>query len=138
MRSTISVIGLLALTAVPVLAAVPARAAVKGTFIGPGTYATADGCEKLKALAAGADKNVGTVPETLTEDGFSSWEGTCTFTSFTEKDQGRMWSAAMNCAEGANEGPESDIFERMLDGSIKVTVMNSATTLVRCDADKGK
>ena len=138
MRKIYFAIGLIALTVDLSALNAPARAAVKGTFIGPGIYATQDGCEKLKALAAGGDKNVGTVPETLTEDGFSSWEGTCTFKSFTEKEKGRMWSAAMDCAEGATEGPESDVFERILDGSIKVTVMNSATTLVRCDTDKGK
>jgi hypothetical protein len=111
-----------------------AHAAVKGTFVGPGTYATEEGCKKLAALAAGGDKNVGTVPETLTEDGFETWEGACTFTSFTEKDKGRSWTARMACAEEALEGSEQDLFERMDDGKIKVTVMETATLLQRCDA----
>ena len=116
----------------------PAQAAVKGTFVGPGTYATEDGCKKLAAIAAGGDRNVSTVPETLTEDGFNTWEGACTFTSFTEKDKGHSWMARMACAEEALEGTETDIFERLDDGKIKVTVMESATVLQRCDAEKGK
>lgn len=111
-----------------------ARAAVKGTFVGPGTYATEEGCKKLAAIQAGGDKNVGTVPETLTEDGFMSWEGGCTFTSFTEKDKGRIWTANLKCFEGADESKESDVFERLDDRRIKMTVMGNATVLQRCDA----
>ncbi len=133
MRSLATLIGGLAL-----VCATSALAAVKGSFIGPGTYATADGCKKLAAIEAGGDKNVETTPETLTEDGFASWEGACTFASFTEKDKGRSWTAHMACAEESDEGTESDLFEKLDDGKIKVTVMESATVLQRCDAEKGK
>ena len=34
-------------------------------FLGSATYATSEGCEKLKALGAGGDRNISTVPETL-------------------------------------------------------------------------
>jgi hypothetical protein len=118
--------------------ATPAFAEVKGTFIGPGTYATAEGCVKLKAIAAGTARNVSTVPETLTMDGFLGWEGACSFRSITETVKGKTWKASMDCYEGADEGPESDIFERLPDGSIKVTVMGKETTFVRCDGEKGK
>ncbi len=114
------------------------HAEVKGTFIGPGTYATKDGCEKLAKIAAGGNKNVGTVPETLTVDGFIGWEGACTFRSITEKQPGKVWTAKMDCFEGATEGPESDIFERMADGTLKVTIMDSSTMMQRCDTDRGK
>ena len=124
------------LAAVLAILSAPASAAMKGTFIGPGTYATKEGCAKLKVLDAGGDRNVGTVPETLTEDGFLTWEGGCTFRSVTEKEKARLWSAQMDCAEEAEEGTELDVFEKMPDGSIKVTVMGKATTLVRCDAEK--
>lgn len=120
------------------LAAAPAAAEVSGTFIGPGTYATAEGCKKLSVIAAGGDSNVGTVPETLTQDGFMGWEGSCTFTSFTEIEKDKKWKALMHCAEGPEEGPESDIFERLPDGNLKVTVMDNATIFERCDAEKGK
>ena len=116
----------------------PSRAEVKGTFVGPGTYATADGCEKLAKIAAGGNKNVGTVPETLTVDGFIGWEGACTFRSITEKQAGKVWTAKMDCFEGATEGPESDIFERLPDGTLKVTIMDSSTIMQRCEPDKGK
>ena len=127
------------LTAVAVFfGAAPARAEVKGTFVGPGTYALADGCLKLAAIDAGGDKNVGTVPETLTEDGFSGWEGSCTFTKVTEKVKGRVWSADMACAEEAEEGNETDLFERLSDRKIKVTVQGKVSLFERCDADKEK
>jgi hypothetical protein len=115
-----------------------AHAAVKGTFVGPGTYATEEGCKKRAAIQASGDKNAGTVPETLTEDGFMSWEGGCSFTSFTEKDKGRMWTANLKCFESADESKESDVFERLDDRRIKMTVMGNATLLQRCDAEKGK
>ena len=115
-----------------------AQAEVKGTFIGPGTYATKEGCAKLEKIAAGGNKNVGTVPEVLTVDGFLTWEGICTFRSFTEKEKGRVWSANMDCAEGITEEAESDTFEKLADGSFKVTIMDNATIFQRCDSDKGK
>ena len=78
------------------------------------------------------------MPETLTEDGFMGWEGSCTFTSFTEIEKDKKWKALMHCVEGPDEGPESDIFERLPDGKLKVTVMGDATIFERCDAEKGK
>ncbi len=114
-----------------------ATAQMKGNFIGSGTYATVEGCKKVAALVAGAVRNVETVPETLTQDGFAGWEGSCTFRSITEFEKGKKWKAAMDCQEGAEEGPESDLFERLPDGSLKVTVMGNDTIFVRCDAEKG-
>lgn len=112
-------------------------AAVKGTFIGQGTYATAEGCKKLAAIAAGGDENVGTVPETLTEDGFDSWEGSCAFVSVSEVEAGKTWKAQMQCVEGAEEVEETDLFERLSDGTLKVTQDDHVTVLQRCDAAKG-
>ncbi len=133
MRAAVILLSILA-------AALPASAKdakpVKGTFIGEGVYATADGCKKLAALKAGADRNVGTVPETLSEDGFEGWEGACTFSSITETVKGKTWKARMWCGEGADEGPESDVFERLDDGRLKVTVMGNTTVFERCDAAK--
>jgi len=124
-------LGLLALAA-------HAQAEVKGTFIGEGTYATAEGCNKLAAILAGGEKNVGTVPETLDQDGFHGWEGDCTFHSFTEKSKGKVWTANMKCFEGADESQESDIFERLDDGRIQVTVMGKATVFQRCKNEGAK
>lgn len=129
-----------ALAIAPLLAVAGAAAAgeVKGTFVGDGIYATADGCMKLAALASGGDRNVETVPETLTVNGFEGWEGGCTFASITEIEKGRKWKARLHCVDGAEEGPESDVFERMPDGTIKVTIMGNDTILQRCDAEKEK
>ena len=115
-----------------------AHAGGKGSFIGPGTYATQEGCEKLAKIAAGGNKNAGTVPEALTVDGFLGWEGACSFRSVTEKVKGRIWSANMDCAEGITDETESDTFEKLPDGSFKVTVMDNSTIYQRCDTAKGK
>ena len=45
-----------------------------------GTYASKEGCQKLAAIEAGTPRNVETVPEVLTADGFKGWEGACEFT----------------------------------------------------------
>lgn len=134
MRTVSGVVALLLATSFAAHADV---AVVKGTFVGPGTYATEEGCKKLAAIAAGGDKNVGSVPETFTEDGFEGWEGSCTFTSFTEIEKDKKWKALMHCIDGPEEGPESDIFERLPDGKLKVTVMDHDTILQRCDTGKG-
>jgi hypothetical protein len=125
---------------VSVLLAMPsvAHAEAKGSFIGPGTYATKEGCEKLAKIATGGDRNVGTVPEALTVDGFLGWEGACSFRSVTEKVKGRIWSANMDCAEGITEESQDDTFEKLPDGSFKVTVMDNSTIFQRCDTAKGK
>lgn len=114
------------------------RAGDKGSFIGPGTYATEEGCAKLAKIAAGTERNVATVPEALTVDGFLGWEGACSFRSVTEKVKGRIWSVNMDCAEGITDETESDTFEKLPDGSFKVTVMDNSTIYQRCDTAKGK
>lgn len=128
------VLPLLLLTSLasPVLADVP------GTFVGPGTYATAEGCKTLREVAAGTFQGEGALPPTLTTQGFIGLEGTCSFRSITEVETGKKWKAAMDCHEGSPEGPESDLFERLPDGSIKVTIMGNDTIFVRCDEQQGK
>ncbi len=128
------------LLAMIVLAGLSSAAAadVPGTFVGPGTYATAEGCRTLREVAAGTFKGAGALPPTLTTQGFIGLEGTCSFRSITEVEKGRRWKAAMDCHEGAPEGPESDVFERLPDGSIKVTIMGNDTIFVRCDGNEGK
>lgn len=111
---------------------------VQADFIGADIYATADGCSKVAALAAGAERNLTSVPDTLTRNGYEGWEGGCTFTSITELEPGKKWKAEMACAEGAEEGTETDIFERLADGKLKIIVNDTATILERCDAAKGK
>lgn len=104
-----------------------------------GTYVMEGRCEKLAKIEAGGPKNVETVPETLTNDGFQSWEGGCSFVSIEEKVKGRVWVARMSCAEEADESEETDTFElNSKDQSISVTVDGKTTKFIRCDADKRK
>lgn len=120
------------------LSVAPVAAEVRGTFVGPGTYATVEGCEKLRAIAAGTARNVTTVPETLTAEGFLGWEGACTFHSITEVEKGKKWTANLKCFEGADESKESDVFERLPDGRIKVTIMGNATIFELCNPKEAK
>lgn len=123
------------------LAAAPAAADVKIPFIGATVYATKDGCEKLKALAAGGEKNVATVPEFLTEDRFGGWEGGCTFASLVETQAGKTWEVLKTCFEGEDETQSTDIFEfDASTGAISVTEKGQTTPTVflPCDAPAPK
>ena len=115
----------------------PAAAeAVTANFIS-GTYAMEGRCEKLAKIKAGGDQNVETVPETLTSDGFNSWEGGCSFLSLEEKTKGRVWIAKMACVQEAEEFDETDTFElNPEDHSIKVTVDGDVSKYIRCDDEK--
>lgn len=128
------------LLAMIVLAGFSSAAAsdVPGTFVGPGTYATAEGCKALREVAAGTFKGGGALPPTLTTQGFIGLEGTCSFRSISEVEKDKKWKASMYCHEGAPAGPESDLFERLDDKSIKVTIMGNDTIFVRCDGNEGK
>jgi len=98
-----------------------------------GIYALEGRCEKVAALAAGGPKTVQTVPETLTSEGFRSWEGGCDFVSIAEKEKGRVYEAQMTCVEGAEEWTETDTFT--LDaaaGAITVSVDGDEHRFVKC------
>ena len=110
-------------------------AEVKADFI-KGTYVIEGRCEKLAKINAGGPKNAGTVPETLTSDGFQGWESGCSFKWIKQKKKGQVWVARMACAEEAEEHEETDTFKlNNKDGSLTVIVDGETTKFVRCDAD---
>jgi hypothetical protein len=109
----------------------------KATFIA-GTWATEEGCGKLAKIAAGTPRSVETVPETLTQDGYATWEGGCTFTDIQETAPGRKWSIKTACAEGADEWTGDETLEFDAAGKrLTVTVEDKTTVFVRCEAEKG-
>lgn len=117
--------------------AAAAETAVRGSFI-KGIYAMEGRCTAWAAIEAGGDRTVETVPETLTEDGFSAWEGGCSFISVKEKTKGRRWVAKMACGDGNEEYEETDTFDLdPVTGNITVTVEGNSSVFVRCDAAKG-
>lgn len=129
----------LALASAAILLAQAAPATAGGTtgdFIA-GTYVIEGRCDKLAALKAGGPRNVTTVPETLTSEGFESWEGGCEFTSIKEKVKGRVYEAEMSCTDAAEEWTETDTFTVEADKSITVTVDQKSTRFVTCGHDKG-
>lgn len=119
-------------------AAAPALAGVKAKFLGAATYATEEGCAKLKAIAAGGPKNISTVPETLTASGFSGWEFGCGFTSVKEVVKGKRWVVREACSEGAENWTATDTFVARGDGGFDVTGDKKTMTFVRCETGKGK
>ncbi len=120
------------------LASSPSAAEVKAPFV-DGVWATEEGCRKLADLAAGTPRSVDTVPETLTADGYQTWEGGCTFASIEETEKGRAWTVKTSCADGPEEWSDTERLE--LDdanGRLKVTVDGKTTEFVRCEAEKEK
>jgi hypothetical protein len=124
--------------ALVLLSAGAQSAEVKATFI-TGTWATEEGCEKVAKLAAGSVRSVTTVPETLTQDGYETWEGGCTFSDIKETEPGRKWSAKTACVEGADEWTGDETMELDASGKkLTVTVEDKTTVFVRCEGEKGK
>ncbi len=112
-------------------------AEVKAAFI-TGTWATEEGCQKLAKIASGTPKSVETMPETLTQDGYATWEGGCTFSEIKETVPGRTWSVKTACVDGAEEWSDDETI--VLDETGKrltVTVEDKTTVFVRCESGKG-
>jgi hypothetical protein len=113
-------------------------AEVKATFL-TGTWATEEGCQKVAALEAGSVRSVTTVPETLTQDGYATWEGGCTFSEIRETEPGRKWSVKTACVDGAEEWSDEETMELDASGKkLTVKVEDKTTVFVRCDSEKGK
>jgi hypothetical protein len=126
------------LTAV-LAAAGPAAAAGKRADFIDGVYAKEGLCEKVAAVEAGGPKNVETVTETLSPEGFRSWEGGCDFDAITEKEKGRTYEARMTCNEGAQEWIETNQFILdPADATITVWIEGEKHLFVKCGSDKGK
>jgi hypothetical protein len=123
-----------------VLTTGPAWAEQTASFLGDKTYATVEGCEKLKALAAGGDRNISTVPETLSAKGFDGWEHSCAFKSVTEQAAGKSWNVVSSCEEGESQWDDTQVFEKADDKSFKVLGEGEeeATVYTVCDAPPAK
>lgn len=118
----------------------PASAQVEARFLG-GTYVmSAEACDKLNKLADGATRSVATVPWSVDETGFHSWEGGCDFTKVTERRKGREWVVQATCIEGPDEDKETYTFVKNANGSFAVTLQGERKprTYTRCDVKKGK
>lgn len=126
------------LMSAPVLFSAGARAGdVKAPFI-TGIWATEEGCGKLAKIDGGTPRSVETVPETLTADGYTTWEGGCTFSEIKEAAPGRKWSVKTSCVEGAEEWSGDETLELDATGKrLTVTVEDKTTVFVPCDSKKG-
>lgn len=128
------------LIALSLAAAGPASAEETAAFLGSQTYTTTEGCEKLKALGAGGDRNISTVPETLSAKGFDGWEHNCTFKSVTEAEAGKSWKVVTSCEEGESQWDDTQVFEKAGDTTYKVLGEGEeeATVYTVCDAPPAK
>lgn len=131
--------GSCALVLLGLIGAGPAAGAaegVKAAFI-DGVWATEEGCKKQAALDAGAERNVESVPETLTADGYQMWEGSCTFTSVEQGGKGG-WTVKTACSQEAEQWEDTESWVLDPGGArLEVTLGNKKTVFVRCEAGKG-
>ena len=131
---------LIAFALIAPLGALPALADETAAFLGSATYATSEGCDKLKALAAGGNRNISTVPETLTSKGYDGWEHGCTFKSVAEAEAGKSWKVITSCEEGESQWEDSQLIEKTGEGTFKVTGEGEEepTVYAVCDAPAAK
>jgi len=119
------------------IATASAAEPVKASFL-DGVWATEDGCIKQAALDAGADRNVESVPETLTADGYHMWEGSCTFASVAGNGE-RKWTVKTSCGQEAEEWEDTESWVMDPGGArLEVTLEDKKTEFVRCEAGKGQ
>ncbi len=115
-------------------------ALANGSFLGSAVYSTLDGCEKWKSVDGDKVSDRFKRPEVLTERGFEGRDGVCTFITAIELEAGKRWMAGMDCSAGPSGDLEITVFEKLLNGSIKVAdiSVDREMVLVRCDVEKGK
>ncbi len=127
------------LTAVLLAADTSAASAVEATFLGTSTYATPADCKKVAKLAAGAPRNLNSVPETLTAKGYQGWEGGCSIEKFVPKGAGKSWTVSLLCSEGSIENAKStQTWTKGADGSLTVVAGREKTRFVACSAPNKK
>lgn len=128
----------LSLAVLSVMAAPASADSARADFI-EGVFAKPGLCEKVAAVDAGGPKNVDTVTETFSADGFRSWEGSCDFVSITEKEKGRSYEAQMKCIEGPEEWTETNVFELDPSGNaMTIFIDGDKHEYVKCGSEKGK
>ena len=124
---------LIAALAAAAMTATATAADVEAKFLGTATYASAKGCEQLKALASGTPRNLNTVPETLTAKGYLGWEGGCTIERVQEQVKGKRWLVSLRCSEGAEENKRhKETWEKAPDGALLVSFKKKRERLVAC------
>jgi hypothetical protein len=129
----------LIVTLVLLISSAPCAFAAEATFLGKATYATSQGCAQVAQLAAGRQRNLNSVPETLTAKGYLSWEGGCRFDKITPIVANRSWVVTTSCSEGAEENVKStETWTKAADGSIMVNAGGKKTRFVACAAPKAK
>lgn len=115
-----------------VAASAIANADVEAKFLGKSTYSTARGCQMLKALAAGAPRNLNSVPQTLDARGYRSWEGGCEIERVQEQVTGKRWLVALRCHEGAESQRQHETWEKAPDGALLVTLNKKKYRYTQC------
>lgn len=110
-------------------------------FIGNGTFASVENCEKLIAIRASRSSlpTASTSPETLQKGGLRGGhyglEGACLFTRVKEMEPSQRWSVDFYCFVSNNELQKTGEFQRMIDGSLNFVDKGNqqVTNFVPCD-----
>lgn len=111
---------------------VPSLADVEAKFLGKATYSSGSGCQMLKALAAGATRNISTVPQTLDARGYHSWEGACEIERIQQQVKGKRWLVALHCHEGPETQRQHETWELAPDGALLVTLKAKKFRYTKC------
>lgn len=124
---------LIAAIATVTLTTAASAADVEAKFLGSTTYASPKGCAKLKALAAGAPRNINNVPEVLTAKGYLGWEGGCAIERVQEQVKAKRWLVSLRCSEGAEENQRhQETWEKAPDGALLISFKKKRERFVAC------
>lgn len=124
---------LIAAIAAAAMSTAASAADVEAKFLGAKTYSSAKGCEKLKALANGAPRNITNVPEVLTAKGYLGWEGGCAIERVQEQVKAKRWLVSLRCDEGAvTDQRHQETWEKAPDGAILISFKKKRERYVAC------
>ena len=124
---------LIAAVAAAGISTAASAADVEAKFLGTATYSSAKGCNKLKALAAGAPRNINNVPEVLTAKGYLGWEGGCAIERIQEQVKAKRWLVSLRCDEGAvTDQRHQETWEKAPDGAILISFKKKRERFVAC------
>lgn len=117
-------------------AIVPARADLTADFLGEGVFGLKSDCAKLAKLAAGGPRNIQTVPETLTRNGYRSWEGACSITRIAPHRSLARYTVELKCSEGAEENMKrTEVWTKRGD-TLYVQFEGKTETYVKCETSR--
>ncbi len=107
-------------------------------FLGNGVYALPSDCAKLAQLTAGGARNIQTVPETLTRNGYKSWEGGCAITRIAPHRSLSRYTVELKCSEGAEENVKRTEVWTTRGDTLLVQFDGKSETYQKCETPRSR